>query len=101
MRNSAKKPLSSFDAIVIGASAGGMEALLHLAPALPAELDAAVLVVLHTPANRPSLAAELLRPRCALPVVEADGRLIGVISRAVLLEALDRGEGAGRGGRHG
>ena len=36
-----------------------------------------------------------------LPVVEADGRLIGVISRAVLLEALDRGEGAGRGGRHG
>ncbi|WP_246458048.1 quaternary amine ABC transporter ATP-binding protein [Azospirillum oryzae] len=36
-----------------------------------------------------------------LPVVEADGRLIGVISRAVLLEALDRGGDAGREVRHG
>lgn len=38
---------------------------------------------------------------CALPVVEADGRLIGVISRAALLAALDRGESAGREVRHG
>lgn len=38
---------------------------------------------------------------CPLPVVEADGRFIGVISRAVLLAALDRGESAGREVRHG
>lgn len=38
---------------------------------------------------------------CPLPVIEADGRLIGVISRAVLLAALDRGEDAGREVRHG
>lgn len=36
------------DLIVIGASAGGLEALRYLASALPAHLDAAVLVVLHT-----------------------------------------------------
>ncbi|WP_042697787.1 glycine betaine/L-proline ABC transporter ATP-binding protein [Azospirillum sp. B506] len=38
---------------------------------------------------------------CPLPVVEADGRFLGVISRAVLLAALDRGEDARREVRHG
>ncbi|WP_395452705.1 glycine betaine/L-proline ABC transporter ATP-binding protein [Azospirillum melinis] len=38
---------------------------------------------------------------CPLPVVEPDGRFIGVISRAALLAALDRGETAGREVRHG
>lgn len=38
---------------------------------------------------------------CPLPVVEADGCFLGVISRAVLLAALDRGESAGREVRHG
>ncbi|PWC89499.1 glycine/betaine ABC transporter ATP-binding protein [Azospirillum sp. TSH100] len=38
---------------------------------------------------------------CPLPVVDADGRFLGVISRAVLLAALDRGKSAGREVRHG
>jgi two-component system chemotaxis response regulator CheB len=59
------------DAIVIGASAGGVEALLSLLPGLPADLRAAVLVVLHLPRARPSLLPGLFAPRCALPVREA------------------------------
>ena len=39
------------DIIVIGASAGGIEPLLHLVSALPPDLPAAILVVLHIPAE--------------------------------------------------
>ena len=60
-----------FDAIAIGTSAGGVEALSRLLPALPKGLDAAVFVVLHLPRHRPSLLAEIFAPRCALPVREA------------------------------
>jgi two-component system chemotaxis response regulator CheB len=60
-----------FDAIAIGTSAGGVEALSRLLPALPKGLRAAVFVVLHLPRHRPSLLAEIFAPRCALPVREA------------------------------
>lgn len=49
-------------AIVIGASAGGVAALLELAAALPADLDAAIGVVLHV-GKRPSILPELLAAR--------------------------------------
>jgi hypothetical protein len=42
------------DAIAIGTSAGGVEALSILLPALPAALRAAVLIVLHLPRERAS-----------------------------------------------
>jgi two-component system, chemotaxis family, protein-glutamate methylesterase/glutaminase len=58
-------------AIVIGGSAGGVEALAALLPALPAGLHVPVLVVLHLPRERPSLLVEIFSPRCALPVREA------------------------------
>jgi two-component system, chemotaxis family, protein-glutamate methylesterase/glutaminase len=58
-------------AIAIGASAGGIEALGVLLPALPRTLRAAVFVVVHVPPGRPSLLAEIFAPRCALPVREA------------------------------
>ena len=45
---------------MIGASAGGVEALLALLPALPADLTPAVFVVLHLPRERPSLLVEHL-----------------------------------------
>ncbi len=54
--------------VVIGASAGGVEALLALLPQLPADLDAAVLVVLHTSAQSPGQLPQLLARHCALPV---------------------------------
>ena len=48
------------DIIVIGASAGGVEALLQIARGLPADLAAALFVVLHTSATKPSLLPGLL-----------------------------------------
>jgi two-component system chemotaxis response regulator CheB len=59
------------DAIVIGTSAGGVEALSMLLPALPASLRAAVLIVLHLPRERPSLLVEIFQPKCAVAVREA------------------------------
>jgi len=62
---------SDVRAIVIGASAGGVDALLAIARSLPADLTAPVLVVLHLPPDRSSGIAALLAPCCALPVDEA------------------------------
>ena len=62
------------EAVVIGASAGGVEALSALLPALPARLHASVFVVLHLPRSRPSLLAEIFQSRCALPVSEAQDK---------------------------
>lgn len=63
-----------FDAIVIGASAGGVEALSVLLPALPAGLQAGVFIVLHLPRDKPSLLIEIFRHKCALRVQEADDK---------------------------
>ena len=62
----------AFEAVAIGASAGGIDALSVLLPALPASFRLAVLIVSHLPADSPSLLAETLGYRCALPVVEPD-----------------------------
>ena len=62
------------DGIVIGASAGGVEALCTLLPALPADLRAAVLIVQHIPRDRPSVLAEIFAARCPLRVVEAEDK---------------------------
>lgn len=62
------------DAVAIGASAGGVEALSALLPALPARARAAVLVVLHLPRERPSLLPEIFAAKCALPCREAEDK---------------------------
>jgi two-component system chemotaxis response regulator CheB len=62
------------DAVVIGASAGGVEALSVLLPALPAESKAAVFIVLHLPRDRPSLLSEIFARKCPLPVREAQDK---------------------------
>ncbi|TCS35651.1 two-component system chemotaxis response regulator CheB [Paucimonas lemoignei] len=60
--------------VVIGASAGGVDAIGNLLAALPADFAPAVAVVLHLPPDRPSMLAELFASRCALPVKEAEDK---------------------------
>ena len=62
------------EAVVIGASAGGVEALTELLPVLPRTFRPSVFVVLHQPRARPSLLAEIFARRCALPVREAEDK---------------------------
>jgi two-component system, chemotaxis family, protein-glutamate methylesterase/glutaminase len=62
------------EAIVIGASAGGVEALGLILPALPMKFRPALLIVLHLPRERPSLLVQIFEKRCALPIREADDK---------------------------
>jgi two-component system chemotaxis response regulator CheB len=62
------------DAIVIGASAGGIEALTVVLPAFPAGLRPPVFIVLHLPRDKPSMLAEIFARKCALPVREAEDK---------------------------
>ncbi len=59
------------DIIVVGASAGGVEALSRLVAGLPAGLPAAVFVVLHIPAGAPSILADILSRDSSLPAAQA------------------------------
>lgn len=59
------------DAVVIGGSAGGIEALFVLLEGLPASYPLPVVVVLHLPEHHDSKLAEVFAPRLALPVREA------------------------------
>jgi two-component system chemotaxis response regulator CheB len=59
------------EAVVIGASAGGVEALGTLLPALPAGYRLPVICILHLPGDRDSRLAELFAERLPLPVREA------------------------------
>ena len=63
--------LKPCEAVVIGASAGGVEAVATLLGALPKTFGAAVAVVIHVPAANDNLLVRVLEPRCALPVREA------------------------------
>jgi two-component system, chemotaxis family, protein-glutamate methylesterase/glutaminase len=65
------------DLVVIGASAGGVEALQAVVAGLPAHLAAAVLVVMHTPPTRDSRLPAILGRAGVLPTAHAhDGEPI-------------------------
>lgn len=66
--------LERIEAVVIGASAGGIQALSVVLPALPAVTRASVFIVVHLPRDRPSVLADIFSRKCALPVREAQDK---------------------------
>ena len=58
-------------AVVIGGSAGGVEALIEVLSALPPVIQVPVICMLHMPARRESRLAEVFAGRLAVPVMEA------------------------------
>jgi two-component system chemotaxis response regulator CheB len=60
--------MSGHEIIVVGASAGGVDALPRLIATLPADLPASIFVVLHIPVLGPDLLAEIVGRRSALAV---------------------------------
>ena len=69
--------MSKVDTVVIGASAGGVEALSRLVAALPEGFPAAVLVVLHVPESSTSLLPAILSRHGPLPASHPkDGEVV-------------------------
>ncbi len=61
-------------AVVIGASAGALEALTAILPGLPADYRLPVLVVVHVPPDKKSILAELFQAKCRVQVREAEDK---------------------------
>ncbi|HEV7992033.1 MAG TPA: chemotaxis protein CheB [Gemmatimonadaceae bacterium] len=64
--------MAGHDIIVIGGSAGGIEALMRILATLPPDLPAAVCVVVHQAAYLPNRRPEILGRASVLPVVLAE-----------------------------
>ena len=62
------------DAVVVGASAGAIQALSRVLPALPADYPIPVLVVVHIPADGSDLLAPLFQAKCRVVVKEAEDK---------------------------
>jgi two-component system chemotaxis response regulator CheB len=72
-----RPPKNRIDAVVIGASAGGIEAMSALLPPLPATFRPPIFIVLHLLRGRQSFLAEIFQPKCALKITEVeDGEAI-------------------------
>jgi len=61
-------------AIVMGGSAGALDALNQILPALPASFPIPIALVLHVHPSKPSYLARVLETRCALTVKEAEDK---------------------------
>ncbi len=64
----------SAEAVVIGASAGAVEALSVILPSLPADYRLPVFVVVHVPPDVKSILAELFQAKCKIEVREAEDK---------------------------
>jgi len=62
------------EAVVIGASAGALEALSLILPTLPADFGLPLFIVVHVPPDRESLLAELFGAKCRIKVREAEDK---------------------------
>ncbi|MBY8928765.1 chemotaxis protein CheB [Pseudomonas sp. Wu6] len=71
MSDAASPPIHGIEAIVVGASAGGVEALLSIFGGLPDTFGLPIIAVLHLPDERRSQLAEVFARRLRIPVKEA------------------------------
>lgn len=71
MSDAAINPPRGMEAIVVGASAGGVEALLTIFGTLPDTFGLPIIAVLHLPDERRSQLAEVFARRLSIPVREA------------------------------
>lgn len=62
------------EAVVIGASAGALEALSLILPALPAQFRLPMMIVVHMPPDKRSVLAELFQAKCRIAVREAEDK---------------------------
>ncbi len=69
---SSRPVIGGFGAVVLGISTGGPQALMRIAPKLPAGLQLPLLVVQHMPPKFTASLAERLNAACPLPVKEAE-----------------------------
>ena len=63
--------MSKHDIVVIGASAGGMEALKQLVTRLPSNFPCAIFIVWHVAPQYPSMLPQILEQVCPLPIAHA------------------------------
>lgn len=82
-----KTPSGRGDLVMIGTSTGGPQALTRVLAALPADLNAAVAMVLHIPVGFTEALARRLDQGSALEVIEAHDGVQLVPGRAVLARA--------------
>ena len=61
-------------AIVVGASAGALDALGEILPWLPADYPSPVIIVVHLPPDKDSMLAEVFRKKCKMAVKEAEDK---------------------------
>ena len=66
--------MSNIEAIVIGGSAGALDALLSIMPSLPEQISCPIVIVLHLPPALPSHVPEILSRVCARAVHEAEDK---------------------------
>ena len=64
----------SLQAVVIGASAGGVQALSQVLPALPVDFPVPVIVVVDIPPRRDNALVDLFAAKCRIPVKEAEDK---------------------------
>lgn len=63
-----------YEVVVMGGSAGSLDALSHILPLLPAHFPLPILVVVHLPPDKDSVLVEVLQNKCALAVREAEDK---------------------------
>ena len=66
-----EQPAGPRDVVVVGVSAGGVEALTGLLSALPPDLEAAIAITMHRSPSQSSVLASVLARHSVLSVVDA------------------------------